>query len=416
MTLYTWPNIVFSICCGILVDKIGVRRVIIISWTLTIIGLSIIVYSASIKDYILLCFGRTIVGIGNEGLSMTIKLYAIEFFSSNEYGIVFAIWNAFSSIGNAINNYTSYRMYAWFGSIIYSLLLPLFIAPLVCIPLCLLMTSEQTGVLSKMMGIYPQSNSNTEDTKLMIEPITNKPEQSQNKFKLSDIKEFKIYFWILLTGFALWCGATQSSININISFIHHMFGFSYELATWIGLYQTGNSFILYMVSGIGTAKIGRRMEFLLTASVTGFIGQYIFGWINTSITWAFIGTTLKSMSIAFTYPVFWACIPLLCDEKVRGTAFGFATAIRFGTIAICYVIVGALTKEEDGGDKYIDVQLFILVLIVISSLFYIILYIMDIKWNNRILQKIDAKEEEESVVRKEGDLSMAKISFCSDYN
>ena len=403
-------------CCGILIDKIGVRRVIIISWILALIGLTIIVYSCSISDYLTLCIGRVIVGIGNEGLSMTIKLYAIEFFASNEYGIVFGIYLAFVSFGGGLNTFLSYRMYKWFNdNLVFSLLTPLFMAPLVCIPLFLLMFIEKTGILSRMVGI--DENKDNEDTKLMLDnnKDTNTSIRENNRFRFSDIKQFSKYYWLLVIGVVLWAGAAQSALNIAISFIHHMFGYSYEFATWVGLFGTSINVITYLISGTMTAKIGKRMEFLLIANAVGFGGQYIYGWINTSLFWAFFGAILKGTSIGFTYPVMWACISLLVEDKLRGTAFGFATAMRFGTIAVCYIITGILTKEEDGGEKYIDVQVFLLCLIAASTVFYVILYYMDIKWNNRILQRVHAKKEAEEIgVRKEGDLSMAKIRLVTE--
>eukprot|EP01084_Bolivina_argentea_P264985 449037_1 len=205
LTLYSWPNIVCSIAFGMCVDKFGVRKMLSLAWLLDIIGVLLMVYSCYLKHYILLCIGRSIVGIGNEGLSLSLKLYAISFFHPNEYGRVFGIYLAFGSIGVASHTFITYQIYLLFG-ILYAISIPLIIAPFVCILLFTTMIVEKY--------IY----SSTETQKL----ITTKADKS--RFKLSDIKHFSIYYYLLLIGYILFTGARASSGNIRISFIHHMFG------------------------------------------------------------------------------------------------------------------------------------------------------------------------------------------------
>eukprot|EP01084_Bolivina_argentea_P086914 157044_1 len=142
MTLYIWPNVICGILFGIFTDKIGVRKIIILSWFITIIGLFTVFYSSIIKNYILLCIARLIVGIGNEGLSLSLKLYLIEFFKPNEYSIAFSFVLSSPSIGNMFNTYFSYQIYVLFG-IITAVSIPLIIAPFVCILLFTTMIVEK---------------------------------------------------------------------------------------------------------------------------------------------------------------------------------------------------------------------------------------------------------------------------------
>ena len=133
----------------------------------------------------------------------------------------------------------------------------------------------------------------------------------------------------------------------------------------------------------------------------GIISGYILGWLRYGIVMALIGSILSSISFGFTYPVVWAAISVLVDETVKGTAYGFATAIRFGGIAISYVIVGVLTKEEDSETKYINAQIYMVLLIVLSMMFYILLYIMDIKCNNSILK---INESDKKLIKVSNDI------------
>eukprot|EP01084_Bolivina_argentea_P235351 396051_1 len=68
MSLYSFPNIVWGILCGILIDKYGIERILIFSWIVIFVGLFVILYSCINVDYIILCVGRIIVGIGDEAM------------------------------------------------------------------------------------------------------------------------------------------------------------------------------------------------------------------------------------------------------------------------------------------------------------------------------------------------------------
>eukprot|EP01084_Bolivina_argentea_P028331 52676_1 len=408
MTLYSFPNILCSIMCGILIDKFGVRKILSLSWFVILIGLIIIFISCISKDYIQLCIGRTIAGIGNEGLSISLKLYAIQFFNKREYGIVFGVYLAFISLGTGINTIMSYQIYLWFG-IVYSIAIALIIAPFLAIPLFTLMYLETYKWKTNHCN---KNKMETESTKLIETPTDSN--KNTKKFKLKHIKTLSIYYWILLTGFVIWCGAAQASLNIAVSFLRHMFDVSYSFATTMSLFTNSITVISYLLSGFLSSKLGKLTDMLLFANIVGFVGHYIYGWINNHIFWAFFGGALRSMSLGFTYPVVWAGVSLLVDTNVRGTAYGFATSIRFGVIAVSYVMVGILTNDsQDGKSKYIKVQFYIVMLVIVSSIFYIILFILDIKYNNSVLRILHSNENEKSEgteKEKDVDISMQKMS------
>merc|ERR1711971_712941 len=103
------------------------------------------------------------------------------------------------------------------------------------------------------------------------------------------------------------------------------------------------------------------------------------------------------------YPVMWAAIPLLVEKHVQGTAFGFATSTRFGTIAVCYLIVGALTRDEIGDRKYLEVQAFMLGLGAVVLAIYAYEWHIDVKYNDSVLRKVhDRKTQLEATTQGAG--------------
>ena len=63
--------------------------------------------------------------------------------------------------------------------------------------------------------------------------------------------------------------------------------------------------------------------------------------------------------------------------------------MRFMATATSYIIVGILTNDEDkGGERYLNVQIYVIVSTIVSIRVYYVLYCMDIKYNNCVLQRI----------------------------
>eukprot|EP01084_Bolivina_argentea_P018267 34007_1 len=81
-SLYSWPNVIAAICCGIFVDKIGINKMLFITYLIIICGqitmfissLTYLINNQSIQ-YLLLCISRCLIGIANESLLLTNTLY-----------------------------------------------------------------------------------------------------------------------------------------------------------------------------------------------------------------------------------------------------------------------------------------------------------------------------------------------------
>ena len=141
-----------------------------------------------------------------------------------------------------------------------------------------------------------------------------------------------------------------------------------------------------MLSGLISLKIVRKVDMLICGSITAIIGIYIYGWLTYGTIMALIGALFSSLSYGLTFPVIHSAIPILVDDTTKGTAYGVVAAMSSGTLAISYFIVGMLTNDVDGEIKYINVRVYLLILLILSMLIYMLLYIMDIKCNNSILK------------------------------
>ena len=220
MTLYSWPNFIFCVLCGILIDRFGVRIILCLCWITIMIGLGLLLYSSVIREYFLLCIAEVLIGVGNEGFSLAVKLYVVTFFNRNEYGLVFGVYIAFLTLGNGLNGFIRYRAYESVG-IIFSMSLSLIVTPIVCSPLFGLLCYDKFWFIE----------SNERETKELIDNPTIESKNDSNKFRFNDIVKLNRHYWVLLGGSTFWRASTLAFVNISVSYFHHMFGFSYNLAS-----------------------------------------------------------------------------------------------------------------------------------------------------------------------------------------
>ena len=81
-SFYSWPNALFTIIGGYLVDRyFGINLGAVIFACFTTTGQLIIACGALTNHFWLMCFGRFVFAIGGENLSTTTELLVIKWFS-----------------------------------------------------------------------------------------------------------------------------------------------------------------------------------------------------------------------------------------------------------------------------------------------------------------------------------------------
>jgi MFS family permease len=86
--------------------------------------------------------------------------------------------------------------------------------------------------------------------------------------------------------------------------------------------------------------------------------------------------------LGFTYSIYvsalWSSIPYCCKAKQVGTAYGIATAVQNGGLALGPVIVGVIEDNtKDFKDGFGGVSIFLMGVSVIGTIFGFILYFVD---------------------------------------
>jgi MFS family permease len=95
--VYSFPNIVSMLVCGVIIDRFGTRKSLALFATLVFVGLSITALSSQIG---VMAGGRLLVGIGAEAMALTSNVGIARWFWRGELSMAFGIRTSFCRLGS----------------------------------------------------------------------------------------------------------------------------------------------------------------------------------------------------------------------------------------------------------------------------------------------------------------------------
>jgi MFS family permease len=95
--VYSLPNIVAMLVCGVVIDRIGTRKSMALFATLVFVGL---VVTALSPKLVVMSAGRLLVGTGAEALALTSNVAIARWFWRGELSLAFGIASSFCRLGS----------------------------------------------------------------------------------------------------------------------------------------------------------------------------------------------------------------------------------------------------------------------------------------------------------------------------
>ena len=382
-SFYSWPNIVSCIICGILINRIGLNKMFIASYLINMVGLFLMIISVIKIDYIYLCISRVIVGISNESLRISLNIYLVSNFNANRHGIVLSIFVASLAISSAINASLIYQIYLFVNkSMILTLSYPLFVNILSSI------------ILYSWFKIRKYQQCKLEESELLQHVKLTK--YDTKKFNILQITSFSKTYWLLILSGALWTTSAISWANIRISFLHHMYGYDYSLSTTLATIGNIMGMVITLIFGTVFDKYGHRGKILIIGNILYILSQYLLGWVHINLVFTIFTLFIFYLGYSAINANVWTCITVIIEDKNKlGTAYGLYISLIFLTNSIGFLMVGVFTNDdaESGSNMYLNVQLFVIGLALISIILMFIMYIMQFFYQkNKLELKIRGDE------------------------
>jgi MFS family permease len=297
--IYSFPNIFTVLIGGILIDRIGLRRSLIIFAVLCLIGPAITVASGRLW---LMATGRLLFGMGAESLIVAVTAALARWFKGKELSFAFGINLTISRLGSfaALNSPTwarsAYANWRW----------PFLIA-LGVSSLCVV-----GAIIYWVLEVH-------------AEKVYHLGEVSTDKVVLADLFKFGVSYWYIVALCVTFYSAIFPFQTFAVKFFIEAHGKSREFGGFLSSTLTLFAMIATPLFGLLVDRIGRRAILMMLGSL-----MLIPVYLMMAYTHINLYAPMAMMGLAFSLipAVMWPSVAYIVDQSKLGTAYGLMTMIQ----------------------------------------------------------------------------------------
>ena len=297
--IYSFPNIFTVVIGGVLIDRIGLRRSLMIFGVLCFIGPAITVASGHLW---LMATGRLIFGMGAESLIVAVTAALARWFRGKELSFAFGINLTIARLGTfaALNSPTwarsAYANWRW----------PFLIA-LGVSTLCVIGTA-----IYWLLEVH-------------AEKVYSLGEVSTDKVVFSDLFKFGTSYWYIVALCVTFYSGIFPFQTFAVKFFMEAHGTSREFGGFLSSVLTLFAMIATPLFGLMVDRVGRRAILMMFGSML-LIPVYLM----MAYTHVNLYLPLAMMGVAFSLipAVMWPSVAYIVDQSKLGTAYGLMTMIQ----------------------------------------------------------------------------------------
>eukprot|EP00330_Aristerostoma_sp_ATCC50986_P005462 CAMPEP_0114586660 /NCGR_PEP_ID=MMETSP0125-20121206/9816_1 /TAXON_ID=485358 ORGANISM="Aristerostoma sp., Strain ATCC 50986" /NCGR_SAMPLE_ID=MMETSP0125 /ASSEMBLY_ACC=CAM_ASM_000245 /LENGTH=436 /DNA_ID=CAMNT_0001782185 /DNA_START=199 /DNA_END=1509 /DNA_ORIENTATION=- len=351
-SLYSLPNIFLPIASGILIDRVGYNKLIVLFCGMVLLGNFIVYMGTKTESIGMLLGGRFIYGIGGESLGLGLSTLVITWFRGKELALSSAIALSFGRIGCVINCFISPHLVKIGFDAPYGL----------AIWICML----SFGAVGTLSVIDQTSSIREEQHKSNRDTVSEEPQPQQTLTELfQEIKNLKP-----IVGFHV-----LAIVMFFVSYLpFNMVASGFFLEKWFTdpnmpledkIEGTGEllsipliiSSLFFPFFGYLADKIGYRMH-LITIAAISIVCTYIF--IQTTA--PYIPLILLGLGYGIFGVVVWPVLVFLVPARVTGTIMGIVSLIQNLSMTFFPVILAFLEGKYESNVPGIYCLLFAAIL------------------------------------------------------
>ena len=319
--VFNLPNIALALLGGILIDRIGAARAILIAAVICTIGAGL---TAIGDPYELMLLGRLLFGLGNETLYIALLVGIAQWFHLGGGALAIALFFSMARIGS----YSADKSTSWFAEVYASGWQA---------PLWLAAGLTSAGVVTAL--IYYAI-----DRKF---PHLRAAGQRSERFSFKELTGFSRSFWYIL-----WLNVLFASVffpfrsTFSIQYFQDVKGMNLAAAGTANSYVFAAAIIATPVFGLIADRIGKRATLLTIAAALMPLAFLI---LVTTEYGLWVSTTLMGISFSIIPAVIWPSTAMLVENHRVGTAFGLINMIQSLGLAASNYAAGWLNDAYRAG-------------------------------------------------------------------
>ena len=315
--IYSFPNIFTVVIGGVLIDRIGLRRSLMLFGVLCLVGPAITVASAHLW---LMATGRLIFGMGAESLIVAVTAALAKWFKGKELSFAFGVNLTIARLGSfaALNSPT------WARSAYANWRLPFLIA-LGFSTFCVI-----GSAIYWMMEVHAESTFRL-------------GEASTDKVVFGDLFRFGVSYWFIVALCVTFYSGIFPFQTFAVKFFIEGHGTTREVGGFLSSMLTLFAMFATPLFGLLADRIGQRSLLMMFGSMLLIPVYLMMAYLHAStyvdLHIPFFGVwhlpvlllgVMAMMGVAFSLipAVMWPSVAYIVDQNKLGTAYGLMTMIQ----------------------------------------------------------------------------------------
>ena len=297
--IYSFPNIFTVLIGGLIIDRIGLRRSLMIFGILCVIGPGITAMSGQLW---LMAAGRLIFGMGAESLNVAVTAALAKWFKGKELSFAFGLNLTICRLGTffALNSPTwahaAYAYWRW----------PFLIAFGISV-FCIL------GVIVYWaMEVHAEKNYHL-------------GEVSTDKVVFADLFKFSVSYWLIVALCITFYSAIFPFQTFAVKFFIEAHGVSREFGGFLSSMLTLFAMVATPLFGLLADRVGKRALLMMLGSLLLIPVYLMMAYTHVNL---YVPMAMMGVAFSLIPAVMWPSVAYIVEQSKLGTAYGLMTMIQ----------------------------------------------------------------------------------------
>ncbi len=297
--IYSFPNIFTVVIGGFIIDRLGLRKSLMIFGVLCVIGPAI---TASSGHLSVMAAGRLIFGMGAESLNVAVTAALARWFKGKELSFAFGINLTICRLGSfaALNSPTwaraAYANWRW----------PFLIA------LGLSVFCVVGAIVYWIMEVQAEKNFHL-------------GEASTDKVVFKDLFNFGVSYWYIVALCVTFYSAIFPFQTFAVKYFIEAHGTTREFGGFLSSTLTLFAMIATPLFGLWVDRIGKRALLMMFGSLLLIPVYLMMAYSHVNL---YVPMLLMGVAFSLIPAVMWPSVAYIVDQSKLGTAYGLMTMIQ----------------------------------------------------------------------------------------
>src|SRR5579862_1188339 len=318
--MYSFPNIFTVVIGGFIIDRLGLRKALMIFAVLSFVGPAITVASGQLA---IMATGRLIFGMGAESLNVAVTAALARWFKGKELSFAFGLNLTICRLGTfaALNSPTwaraAYANWRW----------PFLIA------LALSVFCVVGAAIYWVMEVQAEKNFHL-------------GEASTDKVVFKDLFKFGGSYWYIVALCVTFYSAIFPFQTFAVKFFMEAHGTSREFGGFLSSMLTLFAMIATPLFGLFADRVGKRAILMMFGSMLLIPVYLIMGYTRVNL---YVPMAMMGVAFSLIPAVMWPSVAYIVDQSKLGTAYGLMTMIQNIGFGGFNLLVGWANTHSNAG-------------------------------------------------------------------